>query len=275
MDWLGSFAEWWNVDRALVAINGVLGLAAVLTAVVAIRSFRQQARDSTARSRPVVVADFIPTPYTTSIALVVRNYGQSTARNLMVTFDPPLPTAERASDGERSIVPFIVRRYSKPITVLPPGRELSNVYYVGAGESSNAEGVPDQVTVLVTYRDDQQGQYTDVFPLDVDLVRNGTESTGSRSPERQLAKGVEHLKAVSTAVTKISREIPDVAAVLAGRDPWAERAAEHAALREQHERLVARVQPSRGPTTEPAGREAVGDWVRQRWQRAVSKLPRR
>ncbi len=233
--------DWWNAERANAALNGVLVLTAIVTAFIALRQLRQQAGDSQARSRPVVAADLVPTPYTKSIALVIKNFGPSLARDVNVEFDPALPVAETTSDGQTAIVPFLLRRYAQPIPVLPPGRELSNVYYYSSLAKKNVEEVPEQLTVTVSYADDQGRRYHDSYPLDVTVIQMGTESVSSRSPERQQEEAVKHLQALSKALTQISRELPDVTAVLSGRDLDAERQAAHDEAAAAHARLAARL----------------------------------
>jgi hypothetical protein len=60
--------------------------------------------------------------------LVIKNYGTTVARNVKVSFDPPLdaPAPEKA---HQSVAPFLKRRYAKPIPSLAPGQELDNIYF--------------------------------------------------------------------------------------------------------------------------------------------------
>lgn len=131
-----------NVDWTAVG-----GIAAAATALVAIGTLLAASRDSKERTRPVIVVEYRipPFPYMT-LELVVRNVGASTARNIRVAFDPPLPDTGR----QASFAPFVTRRYSQPITVLGPGQELSNAVHIDEVNPSNCD-VPDDMNVSVEY----------------------------------------------------------------------------------------------------------------------------
>ena len=111
--------------------------------------------------------------------LVIENAGQSVARDVEVSFNPPLPTYTTTDDGKPGVVaPFLRRRYANPIAMIAPGHRLKNVYYyITAGTNGNVEPVPDQVTVSVRYIDDHGRTYEDAFPLDCELVALETQSS--------------------------------------------------------------------------------------------------
>lgn len=110
--------------------------------------------------------------------LVVENAGQSVARSVEVSFEPPLPDYETTDDGQTGVVaPFLRRRYGTPIAMIAPGHRLKNVYsYITAGVNDSVEPVPDQVTILVRYSDDHGRSYEDSFPLDRELLGLETQS---------------------------------------------------------------------------------------------------
>jgi hypothetical protein len=146
--------------------------------------------------------------------LVITNFGPTIARNVSVTFDPPIPdpSPDRAA---QSLTPYLKKRYAKPIPVLIPGAELDNVYFVG-GEGQDArknrEPTPDQVTVQISYEGPDEAPYTEKFPLDVDLIRQRTYGTSSDSPEAQAKRAVEALKSIDKTLTRLRRELaPDAA----------------------------------------------------------------
>src|SRR5450830_287225 len=116
--WIGDFWSWWTVAR-VGAAAGVLGAtAAIAGATSGIRTLRQNRKDSKARSRPMVAAELRDVKYSEATQiLIIRNYGPSIARNVRVSFDPPLPDPE---DPSTSVTPFLKNRYSKVIQVLTP-----------------------------------------------------------------------------------------------------------------------------------------------------------
>lgn len=115
--------------------------------------------------------------------LVIENAGQSVARNVKVSFQPPLPDYETTDDGQPGVVaPFLRRRYGTPIAMIAPGHMLKNVYsYISAGINDNVEPVPDEFTVSVHYDDDRGRVYRDSFPLNRNLLGLETQSNPGSS----------------------------------------------------------------------------------------------
>lgn len=159
---------------------GISALAAIVTAGIAGWSLVGSRKDSRDRTRPLVVASLRkgPTMSHGVSYLVVENAGQSVARNVEVSFDPPLPAYETTNDGQPAVVaPFLRKRYGSPITMIAPGQRLKNVYsYIAMGVNGNVEPVPDQVTILVRYIDDHRRRYEDSFPLDREVLGLETQS---------------------------------------------------------------------------------------------------
>ncbi|MFC9363068.1 hypothetical protein ACFTZB_41685, partial [Rhodococcus sp. NPDC057014] len=110
----------------------VTAISVVVATAVGIRTLKASERDSRDRSRPMVgaqlVRDVHPSERGTA-DLVVRNYGQSVAYDVQVTFDPTIESTETRS-GDDSFVPLIRRRYENPIANLMPGVELRNLWFV-------------------------------------------------------------------------------------------------------------------------------------------------
>jgi len=127
--------------------------------------------------------------------LVIKNAGQSVARDVEVSFRPPLPDYETTDDGQPGVVaPFLRRRYGTPIAMIAPGHTLKNVYsYIAAGIDDNVEPVPDQVTILVRYNDDHGRVYKDSFPLNRKLLGLDTQTNpgDSNDPVKRQNKALE------------------------------------------------------------------------------------
>ena len=194
---LAEFAHWWTTSRVGAAAAGVGAFAGALAAGVGIRTFAQTRRDSKARSRPMVAAELRSVPHVRSQSLVIRNYGPSVARNLKVTFDPPIAQPENPAG---LATPFMLVRYERPISVMTPGMELDNLYYVGQpgpdGDIVNSEPTPDRVNVVLTYENDAGDDFQDVFELDVDTIRKRTWVTSSAAPEALMKQSAGHLKGI-------------------------------------------------------------------------------
>jgi hypothetical protein len=180
--------------------QGLSALAAVATAWIAIGALRSAARDSTDRSRPVVVAEFqLAEESDTSLDLVIHNYGLTLARNLKVTFDGDILSGVKPNDRDGG--GQIVDRYARTIGVLSPGQSLTNTWWFGvsrAGEDGlvNGHGLPDEVSVSVAYEALDGNSYSDTFDLHVSgmlLTTRSYSSTSMRGAVNNLAKSVKKI----------------------------------------------------------------------------------
>ena len=201
----------WLVD-ALTWVNqyaaGLGFLATLATAVIAVVAITKSSADSRARSQPQVLAEFREAKDAeTTIDLVVRNAGQTAARNLAVTFNPPLEIPELATGWA---TPILVDRYANVISVLGPGQQMRNIWWSGelrngANELVNHEPTPDAIEVRVRYRGIGRRWITDSFPLHVDSIKNTTYSVSSNSPRALAKQRTEHLQKIAAAVQAIAR----------------------------------------------------------------------
>lgn len=194
---------------AAAATAGVL--VALVTAITGLRSLRQLRIDSRERSRPMMAAELRKPPYVHGTQLlVIRNYGPSIARNVKVTFDPPIPEPilQRAAE---SVSPFITRRYAEPIPVVTPGMDLINVWFSGQLEGNewvNFEPTHDRFTVTIAYDGpDGRTRYEDSFPLDTDLLRGHTYVSSSAAPENQIKGTGKSLTKLEQSIARIARTI--------------------------------------------------------------------
>lgn len=148
----------------------IAGAAAVVSSFAAIwsatngnRTLQRSDRDSQARTRPMVAAELRDEPYAVATQLlVIKNYGPTIARNVQVTFDPPLG-APAPGKAYESVASFLKNRYAKPIPALMPGMELDNIYFDGDEEGMNREPFPDQVTVTIELDAQDEKHYVDKF----------------------------------------------------------------------------------------------------------------
>jgi hypothetical protein len=198
VDW-----DWADVDWNAVDWTAVGGIAAAATALVAIGALLAASRDSRERTRPVVVAEYRVPPFGfKTLELVVRNVGASTARNIRVTFDPPLPDTGR----NNSLTPFVIRRYAQPITVLGPGQELTNAVHVDEDDPSDTD-VPDDMTVRVEYDRRWWRKYKDTFRLQTSVYITHTYTTSSDSPEGRLKEIRDQLKKLTAIMESIRNQL--------------------------------------------------------------------
>lgn len=200
---LSDVLTWMNDNGAALS-----ALATVATALVAIVALAHTARDSRERTRPVVLAEFRKEEHSsTVIDLVVRNAGQSVARDVVVKFDPEpvLP-----DDGGVYLTKWLLKRYHQTIPTLAPGQELTNIWFSMDAAEVNEEPTADQVRVTISYRRSRFRRYSEVFPLDVDLIRMMTFAEDSTSiPGRMtsIAKSLEALSKASEPIVKAANYV--------------------------------------------------------------------
>ncbi len=129
----------------------------------------------------MMVATLKPTGKMTA-GISITNAGQSIARNVAVTFDPPLPTHERSSDGENSIIPLLRRRFAKSIGAWAPGHTVHSELLISdgtrddEGQLLNVDGIPRETTIVFVYEDDDANSYTEKMSLDPTLLEGETWS---------------------------------------------------------------------------------------------------
>lgn len=163
---------WWTTPR-VIATTAVVGLVGGLgSATAAVTSLAHTRRDARSRSRPMMSAE-LKISGKLYANLVIKNSGASIARDVHVTFDPPLPTDAKARDGQRNVAALINARYAHPIPVWVPERELESFYWIRDvttpdDVSESVDGVPREVVVTISYTDDSgKTSYKDRFPLNI------------------------------------------------------------------------------------------------------------
>lgn len=200
------FWTWFNDHN-----GGIAAVAALIGIGFAVWGIVNAKRDSRDRTRPVVLAEFRLAPDSdTTFDLIVRNAGQSVARNVRVSFDPPI--GEEPEDGKRYMSTFLKRRYGGSIPALAPGQELSNIWWSGhavAGREGlvSEEPTPDEVTVTIAYEDVHGRPYRDQFPLTVDTVLLTTYGVSSSSIKGTMRTMAEQSKKQAAASESMARTL--------------------------------------------------------------------
>lgn len=200
------------VDALAPYTDVISAFAAIVTAIIAVVALASTARDSRDRSRPLVMALFRESQHSdSSFELVVRNYGTSAARDLTVTFDPPFDDEQRADD----LTGVLAERYGKSIPLLPPGSELTNIWWSGTSAGGGNELVnhlrtPDEVKVSVSYKGNRWRRYRDTFTLHVDTIKLKTSSVSSTSMLGRAKTIAESLKSIATQTAATNKLIHDI-----------------------------------------------------------------
>lgn len=196
----------------------VAATAAVAAAVAAIRTLRASKRDSRDRSRPMIGALLVRDAHPTSrtAELVVRNYGQSIAYNVELFFDPPIVDKGTAT-GKNSFVPFLIRRYEKPIPNMMPGVELRSIWFTPGQEINgvirNDEPIPEMVELTIRYSDRpnfwsrHSNRYRELFVLDLSLIRGDVISTHSDDHLGLHKRSTQALEKVAPALQQVAKDL--------------------------------------------------------------------
>lgn len=212
-DWIWSVVanawEWVGDQQATI-----VALATVLTAIIAIVALRSTASDSRERSRPIVLAFFRLAPHNDSaFDLVVHNYGTSAAADIDVTFDPPFGESER----QDHMIDALAQRYEKRVPLLPPGSEITNVWWAldfaaPSGSGRNRHATPDQAVVTITYKGNRIRRYKEKVKLDTNWMKGDTSTVSSTSRpglDKQNAESLKKIAAESRAARLLLREVTD------------------------------------------------------------------
>lgn len=193
---------------ALAAV--VSALAAIGMAIAAIATLRTSRYENTQRQQPVMVAEFQPAKHSNyAIDLVVSNVGLTVARDVRVTFDPPLdPSME---EDEQDIGKYLLRRYADTIPSIAPGQRLSNVWYSvraasGSNKMESVTNTPEKVKVCFEYRGLGKKVLREEYLLRVETIKAETFSTSSTSIPGRMRSVDESLQAIKRALQQIARK---------------------------------------------------------------------
>ncbi len=185
-----------DVANAATTWTAFGSLATITAAVVAIWTLVALKRDSADRTRPVLIAELRAAVLTHDAEFIVRNVGQSVARNVHVTFDPPLPGPDADDPGYST--PFLQRRYSRVIPTFPPGMVMDN-HYQDADDRD--EPTPDDFTVTISYCDAHGRTYTDSYDLTINVLLDQTAARrGGDDDEAMRGRTVEALEAIARGI---------------------------------------------------------------------------
>jgi hypothetical protein len=168
---LGLDTTGWTAATATA--TGLLVVAGVITAVVALRQLRQTGAIRRQEARAYVIADFEPSDSSGALVdFVVRNVGRTAAFDIQLKWDQapqaavPVPAYPLAD----------VRMFREPIAMLAPGREL-RTFFESHPERRSRPDLPASYRVTVSYRTDATvgaELHSDTFPLDLNAEEGKT-----------------------------------------------------------------------------------------------------
>lgn len=210
LTWLGDAWAWVNGNG-----TGLAAAAAIVTGVFAAVALRQTAKDSRERTRPYVIAEYQRIPYASgTLALVVRNTGQSVATDVRVTFDDLGPEAKRKD----SLVEVIARRYDRTFLAMPPGQAFSNSVRTSARNPKGDDKPADLVTATVAYKH-RRKKYSETFALDCTVYAGEVTTSSSESPEGRLMEVRDAVRSIAAELGGVRDDVRAAIEVVArGRD---------------------------------------------------------
>lgn len=156
--------DWGDVPGWITALAA---LGTLIIAGIAAKAALSQASEARAlrveQAAPYVIVDTeMSTASSMYMELYVKNVGQTVARNVHVTFDPPLRSNMDAREYKRAQAGFLRR----PIPVLPPGREHRMLFE--SGPDLYGSDLPRIYEATVTF-DGVGGPHTLTYTLDLDV----------------------------------------------------------------------------------------------------------
>lgn len=185
-------------------LNANEGVSVFVAAAIAVVALLQNATTTKASNQPFISAALERSPESDTQSLVITNTGKSPARDVEVTFDPPMPAEQ---EGQRRMGPFIAKRYAERIPTLVPGTRLSNVYAWRREDQESDYGTPEQVTVTISYRGlGPLKRLKSEYHLDVELLRNETVSVASDSTRGLMTDYRKQLRSIAKSMGQLSSQ---------------------------------------------------------------------
>ncbi|MGS2616044.1 hypothetical protein ACVCAH_16200 [Micromonospora sp. LZ34] len=197
-------------------VSVVSAIAAVLAALFAgsqAIAARRQARYGEAQlelaekvqkdqAQSYVFADLCPDEHDPQkILLLVQNVGATVARNVRVTFNPPLQSVAKPDFKDAEVL-------RGPISTLPPGRKIQWFFDIGFRIFESPE-TPRRYTVRIN----ADGPFGPVEELtyDIDLNDIGQSDAAAPTPKRiadELRKAREALEKIARSQAPVGQVVP-------------------------------------------------------------------
>lgn len=176
----------WNCFSVLINLG--LLITAIVTAFLALKSLRQSRQIEINANRPMMMAEILPPEnHKSDLYFQIANYGKSVAKNVEITFDPPLPTPDvdklnkntpPSTLYNQSLLERVNNMFKDKIyRTWVPGFKVSVSYWSPSTDfcpsknlCESAEGVPIDQKVIINFDDELGNSYSDEFELNVRLV---------------------------------------------------------------------------------------------------------
>lgn len=174
--------------------TAAMAVAIIVTAIYAKRTLVAAKDDSRARTRPALAA-YLERELLShgTILLVIKNFGPSSAADVLVTFDPPAPAKrDVAALPDSDVNKWLYQRFAEPVPIWAPGWSASNVIRSG-------QDPLEPFIVTASYLGPDGTRYEDEFALDPDHILKETSSTPSKT-ENPIMLGQQGISALQALV---------------------------------------------------------------------------
>lgn len=137
-------------------------VVAFAAAVFAWRQVTEARRTREAQAQPFVIVDVVPgRVWMNWLTLVVENIGTTLAKDVIITFDPPLTTTDKDNHLAKSTL------LCDGIAVLPPGRRVETLFDLSHERLD--QKLPMRYEVTVSFRD-YRDRPQESLPYAIDLT---------------------------------------------------------------------------------------------------------
>lgn len=200
LEWLPDLAAWTPEDWGAASGAGTL-LVAIAATWIARRQLKQARQLREEEAAPFIVVDILPDPNGPWVLdLIIENTGKTMARDVRITFDPPLQSATDMKGYE----PQNWAPVRDGIKILIPGRRLHSMFDSAMARSKS--DLPRQYEVLVNYKD-SHGRPQPAISLTIDLEPIYGAMTSREKGLNDLVREVEKLR---KATEKVAKEVGTV-----------------------------------------------------------------
>jgi hypothetical protein len=163
-----DFGAWKPEDWSALAAATTTLIALVATAI-AIIQVRQARKLREEQAQPFVIVDFEPSSASNIfLDLVIKNTGQTLARDVKITFEPPLKSAYYSSPGapeQYDIMQAAIIREGIP--TLPPGKEF-RIHFERMPDRFTSD-LPRSYTATVRFSSNRRVERPLIYRLDLDI----------------------------------------------------------------------------------------------------------
>lgn len=201
-----SVYEWLTAFAATVTAVATLLLAwfAFIAFRASVAQLKLMSADSARQTRPYVNIDLSPGLHGIGFwDITIENLGHSIAREVRIDAGQMC-----ARDADDHISEPLAEFFARGLT-LPPGARRRVMWRMEAGEGRTVAGADGDVTLTVTYADDQGTRYVDTFDVAVDGYGSVCPSptTGPKVSSGGRSKGEESLANIDRALRTLNTHI--------------------------------------------------------------------